>query len=128
MSSAHAAASASGNRVISSRRALTDARRPNRPPGFAALRLRRAARTILDDAPDCADAVAPADLLAFLVSAARIRNADLVDAAPHRRDLAGHFRLEAEAVFFDRDRLNDFPAEHLVAGFHVGQIQVRERV
>ena len=82
----------------------------------------------MQDAPEGADAVAPADLLALVVGAARVGDADLVDRAAELRDLGRDLRLEAEAVLFDRDALEHLAAEDLVAGLHVGQVQVREHV
>ena len=59
------------------------------------------AQVVLQDAPHGADAVAPADLLAFAVGTAGVRDADLVDATAEPRDLGGDLGLEPEAVFLD---------------------------
>src|ERR1700678_2497727 len=83
---------------------------------------------VFHDAVEGPHAVLPVDLLALLVGAAVVRNADLVDTAARVRNIGGDFRLEAEAALFDGDRLDDLPPEHLVAGLHVGQVQVGEHV
>ena len=77
-----------------------------RAPATTRARRRRqpaAAMPVLPDAPHRPHAVAPADLLAFLVGAARVRDPDLVDpAARDRRELRRHLRLEAEAILLER--------------------------
>ena len=53
---------------------------------------------VLDDAHEGAHAVAPADLLALLVRAPGVGDADLVDPPVARRRPGGDLRLDAEAV------------------------------
>src|SRR5512139_227524 len=75
-----------------------------------------AAQVVLEDAPDRAHAVPPADLLAFGVGAARVRDAHLVDAPAAASDLGGDLRLHPEARLFDREAAHDLAAHQLVAG------------
>ena len=83
---------------------------------------------VLHDAPDGADPVPPADLLALLVGSPVVGNAHLKDPAAELRHLGRDFRFEAEPVLLDRDALDDLAAKDLVAGLHVGEVQVREHV
>jgi hypothetical protein len=53
---------------------------------------------VFENAPDGADPVAPADFFAFVVSAAVVGDAYLVDAASHPGHLGGNFRFEAKAL------------------------------
>ena len=60
------------------------------------------ASAVLQDAPQRAEAVLPADVLAFLVGAAVVGDADLVYAEPRPRDTRRDLRLEAEPVLLER--------------------------
>jgi hypothetical protein len=91
-------------------------------------RARSAEEVVLHDAPEGAEAVFPADLFAFLVGAAFVGDADFVQAAAAGGDLGGDLGLEAEAVFLDGDGADEVAAEDLVAGFHVGEVEVGEDV
>src|SRR5688572_21330488 len=92
-------------------------------------RASKAGRSVFPDAPGGAHAVAPTDLLAFLVGSSEIGNTDFVDpAAGNCGDLAGHFRLEPETIFLDSDALDDLTAKDLEAGLHVREIQICKRV
>ena len=92
------------------------------------IRVLRLAHAVLDDRPERGEGVLQADLLPFLVGPAVVRDRHLVDAVAAPRDLRGDLRLDPEPARFDRDRLDDLAAEHLVAGLHVGQVQVGEHV
>ena len=71
----------------------------------------------------------PTDLLSFRIRPSGIRDSDLVDSAVWKiGDLRRHLRLEAEAVLLQRDALDNLSTEDLVAGLHVGEIQVGEDV
>ena len=83
---------------------------------------------VAHDRPEGRDGVLPADLLAFLVGAPVVRDRHLVDPVAAPRDLRRDLGLEAEAVRLDGDRLDDLAAKHLVAGLHVGEVQVGEHV
>ena len=80
------------------------------------------------DADDGADAVLPADFFSFIVAAWVVGDGGFHDAELHFGELGGDFWLEAEAVFFDGDGLDDFAAESFVAGFHVGDVEVAGHV
>ena len=83
---------------------------------------------VAQDRPEGDDAVRPADLLAFPVRPAGVGDRHLVDARVHLRQLRGELRLHAESARPDRDALDDVRAEDLVAGLHVGEVQVRDHV
>jgi len=68
-----------------------------------------------EDAPDGAEAVAPADLYAFVDGAAVGGDAHFDDAAAAAGDFGEDFGLEAEALLLDADALDDLAAEGLGA-------------
>src|SRR5258706_917879 len=90
------------------------------------MRFSSAKEVVPDDTVDRAEPVAPADLLALGIGAPVVRDADLVDAHAQLGDLRGDLGLEAETVLLDRDRLDHLAPEGLVAGLHVGKVQVGE--
>src|SRR6185369_1756868 len=85
-------------------------------------------QVVFQDAIQRSKAVLGSDLLAFSVGTPSIGNTHLVDAKAHVRNFRHDFRLETEAVFFDRNRLNHLSTEYLITGLHIRQIQVREHV
>jgi len=78
---------------------------------------------------DGLDAVSPGDLLTLFVGSAVIRNWQLVNAqlgiAQH---LCRYFRLDAEVVFAQTERVHDFPPEHFVARFHIAQSRIEQKI
>src|SRR6266516_7241714 len=82
------------------------------------------AEGVFQEAPEGADAISPADFLSFFVGASPIADADFIDAEVAFGDLDGDFRLKAEAVFFDGNRLQDVAAEDLVASLHVCHVHI----
>ena len=62
--------------------------------------------SVFQDAPDGAEAIAPADMLAFGVGAAVVGDPDLVDAEARAGDAGCDFRLEAEAILLERNLLS----------------------
>ena len=84
---------------------------------------------VFDDAPKCSDTVSPTDFFTFGVSSAVIRDPNLVNSQFFQfRDFRGDLRLKTEAIFLDLYALDNLTAEHLVAGLHVGQVQVGKHV
>ena len=75
-----------------------------------------------------AHAITPVDLLPFGIGAARIRDANLVDAHLRPCNLRGDLRFESEAVLLDGYLLDDLPSKGLVTGLHIAEIQVRSHV
>src|SRR5262249_15521336 len=75
-----------------------------------------------------ANTVFPPNLFSFFVRASPIADSDFVDtqAAPGHLDC--DLRLKTEAVFLDRNCLNHLASKDLVAGFHVGKIDVGQAV
>src|SRR5262249_18297428 len=86
--------------------------------------------SVADDAPQGLETVPPADLLPLLIRAAGVADRMLVDAQTPPRNLGGDFRFEPESVLLQRwqDFFDHFAAENLVAGLHVGQVEIRETV
>src|ERR1700730_12114025 len=83
---------------------------------------------VLQQAPEGAKPVLPADLLAFFVGAAPVADANLIDAQPPLGYLDCYLWFKAEAVLLNGNRLDDVPTEYLVASFHVAQVNVGEAV
>src|ERR1700730_15127927 len=83
---------------------------------------------VADDAVERPDAIAPADLLALGVVATVVGDAHLVDPPAGPGHFGGDLGLEAKAVLLELDRLDDLATEGLVAGLHVGEVQVGEHV
>src|SRR5262245_42763804 len=83
---------------------------------------------VLHQAPDRRHAVLPVDLLALSVVAAVVGDRDLVDPPPAAGHLHGELRLEPEPVRPEDEAVEHLPPEDLVAGLHVGQVDVRQHV
>ena len=103
------------------RRRPAGAHRPGAAPSWPA--------EYFADAPTAAHAVAPADLLALGVRATGVGDADLEDAAAQCRrpwpSAPGSTPKRSSSML---DLLEHLAAEDLVAGLHVGQVQVGEHV
>ena len=80
------------------------------------------------DHPQRAHRVLGADLLAFVVRAAVITDRHFVNRGLPLGELDGDFGLDAEPVAADRDASRQRQPERLVAGLHVGQVEVRRHV
>jgi len=59
---------------------------------------RGASPRILHDAPEGPEAILPGNLLSFVIGAAGVRDADLVNPTMQARDLRHHLGLEPKAV------------------------------
>src|SRR5437764_11527777 len=79
---------------------------------------------VADDAVQRLHAVSPTDLLALGIGAAAVRDAHLVDSPALPRHLGRDLGFDAEAVFVEVEGLHDLPAERLVTGLHVGEVEV----
>ena len=64
----------------------------------------------------------------FGVGAAVVGDGDFVDACAGAGDLGDDLGLDAEAVFFEGDGLDQFAFENFVAGFHVGEVEIGRHV
>src|SRR4029079_19726688 len=79
--------------------------------------------------PDCPDPIAPSDFLAFLVGAAVIADADLVDPpAAGKRDLGAELNFTTKVVAGQTKPAHDVSREHLVAALDVRQRLVVEKI
>ena len=85
-------------------------------------------RPILEQRPCGRHRVTEANLLSLRVVAAAVGDRHLEDAAPQFGDLDGDLRLEAKPIRSQRDALEELGSEDLVAGLHVGEVQVRQDV
>lgn len=85
-------------------------------------------QVVFQNAVNGAEAVFPADFLAFFVGAAVIGNAYLIDAAACFSDLGGDFWLKAKAVFLNADRLDYLAAKGFVAGFHIAEVDIGQHI
>src|SRR5689334_9374155 len=83
---------------------------------------------VLPDDVERPHAILPANLLALFVGAPVVADGHLEDAPAAARHLGGDLRLETEAVLFHGDGADDLGAEGLVAGLHVGEVQVARHV
>src|SRR5690606_23302111 len=75
-----------------------------------------------------AQSVDRADLLPLLERAAVVADRDFEKGRAQRRDLRGDLRLDAEAILLKLDLLEQRAGKHLVAGFHVRELQPGEEV
>ncbi len=78
--------------------------------------------------PERLEGIFQADFLAFLVGAAVVADGGFVDLGLTLGELDGNFGFESEAVRPDGDALQQRSAEGLVAGLHVGKVQVGDHV
>src|SRR4029079_8626925 len=85
-------------------------------------------KAIFEQYPQRHDAVAPGDLLAFVVSPAVVGDGHFVDAIAPLEDLRGDLRLDAESVALELEGPQHFHPHRFVAGFHVRQDRVVEDV
>ena len=68
------------------------------------------------------------DFLALFIRAAPITDPDFIDAQLPLGDLHRYLWLESEALFFQRNRLDDLAPESLVTSLHVAEVDVSKRV
>ena len=94
----------------------------------AALRLTAGGDAVLDDALHCGDTVTPVDFLAFGVGTSRVGDPYFPDSPASRSNLCRHFGFYPEPVLFQVDALDDLATERLVAGLHIGEIEIGEHV
>src|ERR1700739_4541612 len=92
------------------------------------MRLTRLFNGILQQAPQGPETVLPADFLAFLISSSPVTYSPLVNSQSPLGQLHRNLRFEAESIFLDWDRLNHVAPERLIAGFHIGEINVGKRI
>ncbi len=87
-------------------------------------------QAVAGDAPQGLKAVAPTNLLPLRIRAPGIADRHLVHTAIAVSNLGRNLWLEPEPILLERweDIDQDFATKHLVACFHVGQIQVREAI
>ena len=75
-----------------------------------------------------ANAILPIDFFAFLVGAAGIADGHFENSAASLGQLDREFGLDVKGGAFERDALQQIGAHHFVAGFHVREIQVANKV
>ena len=73
-------------------------------------------------------AILPRDLLPFFIVSSAVRYRNLIDPAIQLGKFCCDFGLESKTVGLDRELCQKLAAEDLVAGFHVGKVQVGQHV
>src|SRR5947209_8209841 len=79
---------------------------------------------VLQDRPECAHTIAPADFLSLSVGAPVVGNSDLKKAAAALCQFCGDLRLKSETLFLDPQIGQDVFPEYYVAGLHVAEVDV----
>ena len=87
----------------------------------------RSAR-VFQQTPEGAESVFPANLLSFFVGPAGVADADFVNAQSTFGDFSRDLRFKSEAVLEQHHGLDYFPAESLVTGLHVAEIEICEGI
>ena len=83
---------------------------------------------VTEDRPQRADAVAPSDLLPFAVGSARIADRHFENPRAALGQLDGQLGLDVKRGAFERNALQQPRPHHLVAGLHVGEVQVADQI
>src|ERR1035437_6919018 len=78
--------------------------------------------------PKGCNSVAPVDLLSLGVCPTSIGDRHLINACVPLRQSRGDFRLEPELVRREMQRARQITANRLVAGLHVGEVEIRQLV
>ena len=87
-----------------------------------------AAARIFKNAIECMQAIFPPNFLSLFIAAAMIGNANFVEPQIALGQFACYLRLEAEAILLDLNAFQNITAKHLIARFHISEIQVGEHV
>src|SRR5438477_4351226 len=86
------------------------------------------AETKSKNKPEGGQSVAPVNFFAFLVGAAIVAHWNFINAEAIAGDLGGNLGLNAKAVRDDRNGSKAIGCEGLVAGLHVGEVEVVKHV
>src|ERR1051326_6190911 len=84
--------------------------------------------SIPDDLKQRCHAVAPGNFLSFRIVATAVADWHFVNSPTAFGDLRGELGLKTKPIRSQTHALNHFSAKYLVAGFHVGEIEVRQHV
>jgi len=85
-------------------------------------------KTVTDDAVQSAEAVTPTDLFTFLIGSTTVGDADFIDPHLLSGDLRGDLRFKAKTILVNDYARQHLATEDLIAGFHIGEIQVGEHI
>ena len=83
---------------------------------------------ITENGPQRANAIFPIDFFSFGVGSSGITDGHFKNAAAAFGELDGEFRLDVEGGAVQRNAFQQVRAHHLVAGFHVCQVEVADHV
>src|SRR5580765_6815864 len=87
-----------------------------------------AQQIVTKDVPERGKSVSPGNFLSFRVGAARIGDRYFIDPQVSSGDFCSELRFESKTVRSKLHPLQYLASEHLVTGFHVRELQVREHV
>src|SRR5512138_1916870 len=82
----------------------------------------------LHDVPEGGDAIGPPDFLSLGVRAAAVADRHFVDSRTRLGETRSELRLEAKSVRRKWQTPHQVGAHHLVAGLHVGDVEIGEHV
>ena len=83
---------------------------------------------VVEDVPECREAIHRADLFPFFVGAAVVGDRHLVGPRVSLADHRGDFDFHAEALARQGHRLDDFGAEGFITRFNIGHVAVSQHV
>ena len=85
-------------------------------------------KTEPENREDGAEAIHPVNLFPFLIRAAGISDGNLKNARATLGELDGNLRLDFKTLADKRDAFQQCRSNHLVTGFHIGEIEVRNDI
>ena len=90
--------------------------------------LEKLAKAEPENREDGAEAIHPVNLFPFLIRAAGISDGNLKNARATLGELDGNLRLDFKTLADKRDAFQQCRSNHLVTGFHIGEIEVRNDI
>src|SRR5580692_3134686 len=82
----------------------------------------------MQNCPEGARASSPANFLSFAIGTARIADRNFEYAGATLGQLDGELGLHVKRGAFERNAFEQVSANHLVTGFHVGEVEVGNQV
>src|SRR6516165_4858853 len=79
----------------------------------------------MKDTVKCPDTILPIN---FLTGSRSKADCAFIDPAPRLSNFCSHLRLEAKPIFSKINSLDDFPPKQLIAGLHVGYVEIGEQI
>ena len=78
-----------------------------------------------DDGPNRFDSVFPVDFFTFVIGSAGIADGHFEDFGLALGQLDGQLRFDPEIIALQRDALQQVRTDSLIAGFHIGKVEIR---